>query len=135
MIPVNQAAKVQPLVPRNIKSYTKPDLIKYVHELEDIVCAYRKEYYAKGEKWFGVAWIGWGSWEEDVYFCEAITPKEAIQKFLAAHKDDTFIGHGYDNEYDRKVFGFGSESTILVYVINEIGWYREVPTKTEWEKV
>lgn len=134
MIPAIQAAMVQPLVPRDIKSYTKPQLVEYVREIEDIVCAYRNEYYAKGEKWFGVAWIGWGSWEEDVYFCEAITPKEAIQKFLAAMKDDTFMGHGYYNENDRKVYGHSDSPTILVYVINEIGWYREVPTETEWEK-
>ena len=82
------------------------------------------------DQWFGVAYIGWGTWQEDVYFVEAATPVDAIGEFEDAIENGDFEGHGYNLPNDRSLYP-STDERILVYEIKEYAEYR----KTKWEKV
>lgn len=135
-----QYNKQQLAVPQSptLKALTKAQLIEYVLKLEDIVTAYREGYYAEGLKWFGVGMYGWGSFEDDVFYVEAHTPKEACAAFWKEIQGGDWQGTG--SEYC--VHGFDPTFTtepplMLAYVINEIGVYEQAqqePAVIEWEK-
>lgn len=84
-------------------------------------------------RWYGVAYIGWGSWEEDVFFVEAIGPDDAIRLFEEEIEHHHWDGHGAHNERDRSIFD-GQPETILVYEISEHAEYQAMKTTT-WRKV
>jgi len=118
-------------MPINSKT-TKQEVINYAKRLEGSLKAYREGYVNDVPQWFGVAYIGWGTWEEDVYFVEVDSPIEAIKEFEKAVESGEFIGHGADNERDRKWI-IGDEDRVLVYNVVEIGDYRRV-VEHRWEK-
>ena len=115
----------------------KPDLIGLVLSLQEVVKITRLDEKSEtGEpnalknRWFGVAYIGWGTWEEDVFFVEAATPVDAIGEFEDAIENGDFEGHGYNLPNDRSLYP-STDERILVYEISEYAEYR----KTKWEKV
>jgi hypothetical protein len=125
--------------------WLKRDLVRKVDELQEYIQTTREDLINKAittneyrelgatlprTRWYGVAYIGWGTWEEDVFFTEAPSPEDAINAFEKAIKDGDFTGHGSDNPNDRTMWP-NTDERILVYEANEVGEYR----KTRWEKI
>lgn len=110
----------------------------YIHEMN--VHEKNKDKYddaadaaAKPHRWFGVAYIGWGTWNEDVFFVEAHTPEDAIELFEEEIEKGYFDGHGAVNKRDRSLFD-DHPDTILVYEVFETGEY-QAQTEITWKKV
>ena len=114
---------------------TKTTLVKRIMDQIDAIHKERCADIAMGglvkseARWYGVAYIGWGSWDEDVFFVESVTPEGAIEQFEDAVKKREFEGHGALNVDDRCLFG--QDERILVYEISEYAEYR----RTKWEKI
>jgi hypothetical protein len=113
---------------------TKTTLVERILDLERQIDATTKERVVETQpaqdRWYGVAYIGWGSWEQDVFFIEAFTPEDAIDLFEDAIKNGNFDGHGAHNLDDRCIFG--QDERILVY---EIAEHAEYTVKKKWEKI
>jgi len=133
----------QPKFMNNPKSsrWYKADLQLQVSALQTYIQEMNKEKYddyadatdreeTRIDQWYGVAYIGWGSHEDDMYFVEAPTPTKAIELFEQAIKEGWFEGHGAHNKEERSMWP-STDERILVYEITECGEYR----KTRWEKV
>lgn len=122
--------------PRSTR-WNKSHLVKQVEKLQMYVHEQElEERVAKVEpfrKWYGVAFIGWGSWEEDVFFVEAIGPDDAIRLFEEEIEHHHWDGHGASNPRDRSIFD-GQPDTILVYEISEHAEY-QAEKVTTWRKV
>jgi hypothetical protein len=85
-----------------------------------------KARYAPKEKMYLVGYWGWGSVEEDLFWCEAISPEAALEKFEKECRDPFHFqgagSHGGREPDDDRVF---------VYEMVELGTWR----KTTWAKV
>jgi len=118
-------------MPINSKT-TKAQIVEYAKRLERAVNAYREGHYENQPQWFGVAPYGWGSWEEDVCFVEACTPKEALEKAEQEFKNDIWYPNTWDWAESDRSNPFAGR--VFVYNIVEIGTYEKVVQLVEWAK-
>ena len=81
-----------------------------------------------GLNWFGVAFIGWGTWEDDVFVVNASSPQQAIVEFEDMIERGHWSGHG-ENPDERHLWG--QPDRIIVYTMVEEGEYQ----RGGWEKV